>query len=264
MIIPSILLAKCWDRIRLIAIKNMKGAFGNEGALRFYNLSGESALCRRWPILGNRRLKLRLFVQQRQNFFYQCIGGDAVFLPQDWNRAMLDELIRPAYAHHRRVDHLRVQMFHDRAAETVVQNMIFDRAHDFDTAREKFERAGIHRFDPSRIDERDGNSFLLQFAGGFLGHFKHVAKPEYCHVAPMLHDFRLADLEQLGFWFDFCAWPRPSRITNGNWAGVVVRHGPKHIDELVLILRLHVPPIGDVAKVPNVEQTVMRWAVVAA
>jgi hypothetical protein len=33
---PSTLLAKCWaDRIRLIAIENMKGAFGNEGALRF-------------------------------------------------------------------------------------------------------------------------------------------------------------------------------------------------------------------------------------
>jgi hypothetical protein len=30
------LLAKCWaDRIRLIAIETMKGAFGNEGALRF-------------------------------------------------------------------------------------------------------------------------------------------------------------------------------------------------------------------------------------
>jgi len=36
MIIPSSLLAKCRDRIRLIAIENMEGAFGNEGALRFY------------------------------------------------------------------------------------------------------------------------------------------------------------------------------------------------------------------------------------
>ncbi|SRR6266481_6634362 len=35
MIIPSTLPAKRWDRIRLIAIGNMKGAFGNEGALRF-------------------------------------------------------------------------------------------------------------------------------------------------------------------------------------------------------------------------------------
>jgi hypothetical protein len=41
MIILSILLAKCWDRIRLIAIENMKGAFGNEGALRFYNSRGK-------------------------------------------------------------------------------------------------------------------------------------------------------------------------------------------------------------------------------
>jgi hypothetical protein len=33
---PSTLLAKCWaDRIRLIAIETMKGAFENEGALRF-------------------------------------------------------------------------------------------------------------------------------------------------------------------------------------------------------------------------------------
>jgi hypothetical protein len=31
---PSTLLAKCWaDRIRLIAIETMKGAFGSEGAL---------------------------------------------------------------------------------------------------------------------------------------------------------------------------------------------------------------------------------------
>jgi hypothetical protein len=44
MIIPGALLAKCWDRIRLIAIKNMKGAFGNEGALRFYNSIEERAL----------------------------------------------------------------------------------------------------------------------------------------------------------------------------------------------------------------------------
>jgi hypothetical protein len=40
MIIPAEKLA---DRIRLIAIKNMKGAFGNEGALRFYSLLVERA-----------------------------------------------------------------------------------------------------------------------------------------------------------------------------------------------------------------------------
>jgi hypothetical protein len=37
MIIPA---EKSADRIRLIAIEDMKGAFGNEGALRFYNSIG--------------------------------------------------------------------------------------------------------------------------------------------------------------------------------------------------------------------------------
>jgi hypothetical protein len=32
---------KLADRIRLIAIENMKGAFGNEGALRFFSASLE-------------------------------------------------------------------------------------------------------------------------------------------------------------------------------------------------------------------------------
>jgi hypothetical protein len=36
MIIPA---EKSADRIRLIAIETMKGAFGNEGALRFYGIA---------------------------------------------------------------------------------------------------------------------------------------------------------------------------------------------------------------------------------
>jgi len=59
-------------------------------------------------------------------------------------------------------------MFHDRAAETVVQHVVFDRTHHFDATREKFERASVHWFDPSWIDQCDGNSFLLKFARRFL------------------------------------------------------------------------------------------------
>ena len=37
------MLAKCWaDRIRLIAIETMKGAFGNESALRFFTRGATS------------------------------------------------------------------------------------------------------------------------------------------------------------------------------------------------------------------------------
>ena len=79
-----------------------------------------------------------------------------MLLPQDWDGAVFDELIGPTDPHHRRIDHLRVQIFHHGAAETVVQNVIFDRAHDLDAAREKFERAGVHRLDPARINERNG------------------------------------------------------------------------------------------------------------
>ena len=53
------------DRIRLIAIETMKGAFGNEGVLRF---SGH-----RWRELG-------FFAKERKHFFHECVGCDAVLL----------------------------------------------------------------------------------------------------------------------------------------------------------------------------------------
>ena len=55
-----------------------------------------------------------------------------------------------------------------------------------------------------------------------------------------------------------------ARVADGDGAGVVVRHGPEHVDEFVLILRLHVDDAGDVAEVADVEEAVMGRAVVAA
>src|SRR5207302_8696275 len=89
---------------------------------------------------GNGRAKAGFFAQEREHLFYERIGCDAVFLPQNWNSAVLDKLIRPTDADDGRIDQLRVQMFHHRTAKTVVQNVIFDGAHDFDAAREKVER----------------------------------------------------------------------------------------------------------------------------
>ena len=120
---------------------------------------------------------------------------------------MFDKLIGPTDPYHRCIDHLRVQMFHHRAAETVVQNVIFDRADHVYTSGEKFERAGVHGFDPARIDQRNGDSFFFQLARSFLGNFKHVAQAENCHVAPVLHNLGLANLEKLRFRFDLRACP---------------------------------------------------------
>jgi hypothetical protein len=69
----------------------MKGAFGNEGALRFS---------------GNRRPEAGFFAQEREHSFYQRVGGDAVFFAQEWYGAVFDELIRPADTYDRRIDRL--------------------------------------------------------------------------------------------------------------------------------------------------------------
>src|SRR5204863_366873 len=188
------------DRIRLTAIKTMKGAFGNEGALRFlinadslFAPIGASRRSNRFSLCGSichlerladakqflgfvapvadpnssrSRPDAGFFSQEREYFFHQRVRSNAMFLSQDRDGAVLDKLIGPSDADHWSVDHLRMQMLHHRTSEAVVQNVIFDGADDFDAAREKFERAGIERLDPARIDECDGNTFLFQFARG--------------------------------------------------------------------------------------------------
>ena len=144
------------------------------------------------------------------DFFHQRVRGDAMFFAQDRNAAVFDELVGPANAHHRRVDLVAVQMLHHGAAKSIVQNVIFDRANHFDAAREKFERAGIDRFDPARIDQRDGNALLLQFLRRFLGDFEHVAESENRDIASVLHDFGFADFEQTSVSsFGFAPVPAP-------------------------------------------------------
>ncbi len=87
-------------------------------------------------------------------------------------------------------------MFHHSAAETVMQNVIFDRADHVHASGEKFKPPGVHRLDPARIDQRNGNSFFFKFARGFLGNLEHCAEPEDRHVAPVLDDLRLANLQE--------------------------------------------------------------------
>ena len=80
----------------------------------------------------------------------------------------------------------------------------------------------------------------------------------------MLHYFGFADLEELRFRFDLRAGARTARVPHRDWAGIVVRHGPKHVGKLVFVLRLHMHPVWDVPQIPDVEQAMMGRAVVAA
>src|SRR5437588_581520 len=110
-----------------------------------------------------------------------------------------------------------MKMLHHSATETVVQNVIFDRRHDFHAAREKFERARVHRFDPTRVDQRDRDSFFFKFLGCFLSNFEHVAETEDSDIATVLHDFGFADLEKPRLGFKLSSSARTARITNGDW-----------------------------------------------
>ena len=54
------------DRIRLLAIEIMKGAFGTKAP---FAVSGH-----RWPQLG-------FFAKERKHFFHERVGCDAVLIP---------------------------------------------------------------------------------------------------------------------------------------------------------------------------------------
>src|SRR5438067_12292897 len=73
--------------------------------------------------LRDRGFRRRLFLERGQNFLDQSVRGDAVFLSQQRDRAVFDKFIRPTNPRHRSVDLLRVEMLHDRATETIVQNV---------------------------------------------------------------------------------------------------------------------------------------------
>src|SRR5205814_359366 len=188
----------------------------------------------------------------------------AVFIAPDRDRSVFDALIGPADADAGRVDHLAVEMLHDRASETVVQHVVFDGADNLHAAREEFERAGVERLDPARIDERDRDAFFFELARRFFRHFEHVSQSENRDVAPMLHHFGFADLEQFrrGLWHR--ARAGAARITDRDRAGIVISDRPEHVDEFIFILRLHMHEVRDVPEIADIEKPVMSRAVVAA
>ena len=77
-------------------------------------------MCRSAAQLRDARFRCWFFLQQRQNFFDQRIGGDAVLFSQERNGTVLDEFVRPTNSDNRRIDLLRMQMLHHRATEAVM------------------------------------------------------------------------------------------------------------------------------------------------
>src|SRR6267143_338733 len=225
-------------------------------------MSARSSISRR---SRGARVRFGVFsLQKRQHLFHERVRRNAMLFSKDRDRAMLDELVGPANANNRRIDHLRMQMLHYGASETIVQNMILDRANDVHAAREEFQRAGIERLDPARVDERDGNAFFFQLAGRLLRHFKHISQAENGHFATVLHDLGLADLEELGGLLRNGARAWSAGVTDGDGPGIVVGDRPEHVDKFIFILGLHVNEVRDVPQVADIEKPVMRRTIVSA
>ena len=110
-------------------------------------------------------------------------------------------------------------------------------------------------------------SFSSRSAASF-GHGGHVAQPEdrhaRCAFLAVSDHFGLADFQQLRLGFGPGSNPRPAGIADGDGTLVVVRHRPEHVGEFLLVLGLHEDQVRDVAQVADVEQAVVRRAVVAA
>ena len=72
-----------------------------------------------------------------------------------------------------------------------------------------------------------------------------------------------ADFEQFGNLLGDSACAGSTRVTDGDRPGIVVGYRPKHIDEFIFILRLHVNEVRYVPQIPDIEKSVMRWTIVS-
>src|SRR3712207_1208411 len=107
---------------------------------------------RQTALLRGARLRLPCFLlEERQDLLDERVSSKPVLFAQDRNGAVLDELVGPTDADDGRVDHLRVQVLDHSGAETVVQDVVLERAQHLRAAREELERAGVERLDPAGV-----------------------------------------------------------------------------------------------------------------
>ena len=187
-----------------------------------------------------------------------------MLLAEDGGGAVLHELVGPADAGDRGGNAGGGEVFHHGAAEAVHEDVVFERADDLDLRGEGLDAGGVERLDPAGIDESDAEALGFQLLLGDFGDFHHRTEGDEGDIGAVGEDLGLADLHEHGLVLGLHAGAAAARVADGDGALVVVHHGPEHVDELVFVLGLHVDDAGDAAQVGDVEQTVVRGAVVAA
>ena len=131
---------------------------------------------------------------------------------------MLDKLVGPADAHHRRCESERVQFFQDGAAEAAAQDVILhgdDRIHG---AGVKLQHGGVDGLGEARVDDGGGNAFAFELGGDFLRHGNERAQRKDGHavVLAVLQQFGRADGNRARDIFHRCARSDAARIAHGN------------------------------------------------
>ena len=114
--------------------------------------------------------------------------------------AVLDELVGPADAHHRRGEAQVAQLLQHGAAEAAAENVVFERQDHIDAAREELQHLDVDRLGEAGVDHRRGDALAFELAGDFLGHGHQRAQREDgdAVVIAVLQQFGLADREWRG------------------------------------------------------------------
>ena len=151
----------------------------------------------------------------------------------------------------------------NRKSKTIVENVILKGANDFGVGCKFGDGAGVERLNPAGVDEGDAVATGFELFLGFEGELHHGPQRDEADVGSFLEDLCLTDGEEFGFLLDGGTWSVSPRVADGDRAVLVVCHGPKHVDEFIFILWLHVDEAGHMAKIPNVKKTVVGRAIIA-
>ena len=114
------------------------------------------------------------------------------------------------------------------------------------------------------VDDGRALAFLAQHCGEAFGLGQHAAEREDRDVVDAVAaGLRLCrSRERRGHVFHRSAGADAARIADGDGA-VVLQRGEHHVGQFVLVLGDHVDDVGDAAQIADVEEAVVRGAVVA-
>ena len=129
-------------------------------------------------------------------------------------------------------------------------------------ARKELKGHCVERLDPAGIDDCCRDTPFFQFLRCWDGEFTHVAQCEDRSFCAVADDLRFADFEKLGLFCGDCTSAGATRVADGCRA-VMVGNRPEHVRKFCLVSWLHVDDSRNRAQIGDVEEPVVRGAVVA-